>query len=565
MDFEPLPPDPYAALGVDKAADAAAIKSAYRKLALKYHPDKCTNDAQRETNTQQFHNIQKAYDLVGTEEERKRHDALVRLHELRDEKLKLHAGRHPGRPPTRSYSQYATATTTTASNKSYNFEERRPKFADAHDLPRSSPNIRAEAYAKRPVAQPVRVERDTRSKSYDYPDGKSTRGRDYDDAYERTRRKDSYGTPTERKYASIEQAWARHTAKYDESERPSIHPRRSSTREVPLFETRRSKASPRDYRDYEDRREYLDELSARDIDIARRVAEAYLRKKEARREREREAREREIRDRERSRERERERERDRDRDRLRDRPRERDRDRRRGSREEEPVDRRPATLQQSFSSPPYVPGGATSSQSLPRAQTYTSTTNTEPIPPFERSSTMPSIPTAANTSAKREKQPSDSKLKNSTTLADSGYSSASQPEDKNASRKSKSTKYAYPSYAEYPYQFETRAPGGTSSPTERPSPSRRPSYPVEASRVLADRTRRGRERERERENDRGSDYRSNPSTEKLYGEMGPGYPPGHPPRVYAEEDIKRAKRYDNIQYSSSPRLHHSNTMPVGAS
>lgn len=32
--------DYYKILGVDKDADASAIKKAYRKLALKWHPDK---------------------------------------------------------------------------------------------------------------------------------------------------------------------------------------------------------------------------------------------------------------------------------------------------------------------------------------------------------------------------------------------------------------------------------------------------------------------------------------------------------------------------------------------
>jgi molecular chaperone DnaJ len=32
--------DYYETLGVDRAADAAAIKKAFRSLALKYHPDR---------------------------------------------------------------------------------------------------------------------------------------------------------------------------------------------------------------------------------------------------------------------------------------------------------------------------------------------------------------------------------------------------------------------------------------------------------------------------------------------------------------------------------------------
>lgn len=35
-----LTEDPYLTLGVDPVADEATIKKAYRKLALRYHPDK---------------------------------------------------------------------------------------------------------------------------------------------------------------------------------------------------------------------------------------------------------------------------------------------------------------------------------------------------------------------------------------------------------------------------------------------------------------------------------------------------------------------------------------------
>ena len=34
----------YTILGVNKDADQSKIKKAYRRLALKFHPDKCQND-----------------------------------------------------------------------------------------------------------------------------------------------------------------------------------------------------------------------------------------------------------------------------------------------------------------------------------------------------------------------------------------------------------------------------------------------------------------------------------------------------------------------------------------
>ena len=79
----PPPPDPYIALGVAKDATSAAIKSQYRKLVLKFHPDKVQDEGQKEAASDQFHKIQTAYEVVGEDGRRARYDAQCRLAELR--------------------------------------------------------------------------------------------------------------------------------------------------------------------------------------------------------------------------------------------------------------------------------------------------------------------------------------------------------------------------------------------------------------------------------------------------------------------------------------------------
>ena len=64
--------DYYEILGVSRDATQAAIKSAYRKLARKYHPDvNKSSDAQ-----EKFKDINEAYEVLGDEQKRKRYDTL---------------------------------------------------------------------------------------------------------------------------------------------------------------------------------------------------------------------------------------------------------------------------------------------------------------------------------------------------------------------------------------------------------------------------------------------------------------------------------------------------------
>ena len=63
--------DYYSILGVPKSASAGEIKKAYRKLALKYHPDHNKDDKTAET---RFKEISEAYAVLSDSEKRKQYD-----------------------------------------------------------------------------------------------------------------------------------------------------------------------------------------------------------------------------------------------------------------------------------------------------------------------------------------------------------------------------------------------------------------------------------------------------------------------------------------------------------
>jgi curved DNA-binding protein len=69
MDYK----DYYQILGVGKTADEKEIKQAYRKLAMKYHPDRNQGDKQAE---EKFKEINEAYQVLSDQEKRQRYDQL---------------------------------------------------------------------------------------------------------------------------------------------------------------------------------------------------------------------------------------------------------------------------------------------------------------------------------------------------------------------------------------------------------------------------------------------------------------------------------------------------------
>ena len=63
--------DYYEVLGVDKTADDAALKKAFRQLAKKYHPDMNPGDKDAE---QKFKEVQEAYAVLSDADKRRQYD-----------------------------------------------------------------------------------------------------------------------------------------------------------------------------------------------------------------------------------------------------------------------------------------------------------------------------------------------------------------------------------------------------------------------------------------------------------------------------------------------------------
>ena len=92
--------DYYEVLGVARDADAGALKTAYRKLAHQYHPDKNQGDKAAE---ERFKELTEAYAVLSDEEKRARYDRFG------------HAGGAAGAPAIPSASAWARPPSTTSS------------------------------------------------------------------------------------------------------------------------------------------------------------------------------------------------------------------------------------------------------------------------------------------------------------------------------------------------------------------------------------------------------------------------------------------------------------------
>jgi curved DNA-binding protein CbpA len=301
----PLPPDPYNALGLAKDASTESIKKAYRKLALRLHPDKCTDESQRARNTDEFHSVQQAYDILGDDDKRARYDAQVRLAELRRQNMELRGdgprvdvrtaaydvrtaaprgATFTTRGPTREYDdrsraryyEYDEPPPRTTTRKTSDFEYANVKRSSPARERESERERRARA-AEREAEERRRTTRaresdvrDSRSRKYDtreeYEDDRRRRDRLYEEEERRKKTESTKRPPLRREevnpsYTSSTRATSterkieeqlRDAKRHQETKsRPTTY-RTSSSRDIPqAYELpRRSSATPRDDRNH---------------------------------------------------------------------------------------------------------------------------------------------------------------------------------------------------------------------------------------------------------------------------------------------------------------------------
>ncbi|KAL9111434.1 MAG: hypothetical protein Q9227_004111 [Pyrenula ochraceoflavens] len=156
----PLPFDPYETLGVSKTADKDVIRTAHRKLVLKYHPDKIKDPTEKDKSIDLFQKVQQSYELLIDEGRRHTHDQKVKLAELRREAMRdqpIRSASYPVRPSAGSSFEYRDGRIV---------EERAPKFTDDDryfEEPRTT-SRKYDGYERERKTSTTYPEKDKRSK-----------------------------------------------------------------------------------------------------------------------------------------------------------------------------------------------------------------------------------------------------------------------------------------------------------------------------------------------------------------------------------------------------------------
>lgn len=423
--MDPLPPDPYLALGLTKDVDTETIKKTYRKLVLKCHPDKVTDPSLKLQKQEEFHKIQQAYELVGEEEARGRYDAEVKLDALRRDKAAR--GASGGGPDIRT-ARYDVRTQAPAGAS---FKATGPARYDDHKSSRHADDRYYEERSRKydtyeaypPKTTTSRSSREKVSPQKTTRESADRARSDFKKSRDKERDRDRRHVATERERESDHSAdeKARYEAEY---KRRSDDARKRAEED----EARKAAADLRrkteDRRSYEDKYDRKQKLSAQENDAVRYIRKSAMGDLE-RPSPSRTSSSRDARDYYDSRDSRSRRERPEPVRRSSARPRDRHsptgRDRKGPEIVDwEPEDRKIPAFKHSSSSPAeiHVPR-ATPHRSYTESSRDHRRSETSPTPMFRRSETMPSVPQASSASRKASTVPRPSGLRESVTQHDS--------------------------------------------------------------------------------------------------------------------------------------------------
>lgn len=233
-----LPPDPWRVLGVEKNADKTEIRTAYRKLVLKCHPDKVQDPTLKALKQDEFQKVQQAYELLNDDTERAKYEEQLKLAELR--KLAQHAiqknmaNSSASRTPPRSSPQFVYEVHDVGP---------RTKYASPHHA--SPMSSGGKVYAN-PYASTKSYEDDMDHRSQTL----------YEDGERRARRSNSYEMPSRRDEEKREERKRRERREEEDRERERERDRREK-------EARKTERKQRDKERDKEKRRDVEEKSRR--------------------------------------------------------------------------------------------------------------------------------------------------------------------------------------------------------------------------------------------------------------------------------------------------------------
>lgn len=212
-----IPSDHYKVLGVTPDADAATIKTAYRKLVLKCHPDKVSDPALKEQKQDEFQQVQQSYETLSDPDKRQRYDLELRARELREERDRTRSRTAPAAP--------RTANVRVSTNPDYRTPHSSPpkmpahkSFSGATEYKTRDPHVSYRSKHSYEEMRSSRLASDEKLRRDDYRDSRESRRREEEREMEYRRAKKEREEYERKKHEKMQREREREDREYREAQ-----------------------------------------------------------------------------------------------------------------------------------------------------------------------------------------------------------------------------------------------------------------------------------------------------------------------------------------------------------